>query len=384
MPVTIGTSTDGYATDFMPKRKVLAIGIYYFDFYSDGVNMGYRTRLIAGGAWSAFTIIRACTEGRMFSIRYRNIGGVDYVYYTYSSSVVNTPVLFCRGTVVGASITWDPLGPYTARAGSVLYAYYYPDLEIAIDNSVYVSYSQGSAAQHRVMMNYNPNNDGSGIWSQVAVTPNELGADYFNVGLVALSNNNIYIGYARSIQLRGKLWTGALGAEEIITGNLQVVFFGMITDGGTDVAVAWSETGTFSKKFNLRDIVAGWGVEETIFDAGGSSRYTGGVHLGIDLATGQYVAIWVEDGRTSDSAIQYSVRNGAWGVVVNLATGESYVFWHSCIIMENALNDIFGVTWTCQELSPYNVRFDEINLAPPPAFKAGLHPSKILPIILDD
>jgi len=396
-PITIGTSTTLTATNFPPKRKTLAIGLYYFQFYSDGVNMGYRTRLISGGVWSGFTAIRACISGDMFSVRYYNYLGQDYVYYSYSIGLTNNALKFCRGTVAGALIAWG--AEVDAAVATLLYSYRYPDVEVADDGDVFVGHCRtlANGLSHDCRVSRNAFNDGSGPWSATLLYSGAagVGSDYWNVGLVRLQNTRVYCAASFGtvdLALKGWLYdfaTGGWGAQENIDTEGALVYipylkkFGMVANGD-DVAVGFTEDVTYNKLFRYRTYATStWESYETIFNAGGSSSYDGAVHLGIDLTTSKYVAIWVRDGRTPNSKIQYCIRSASvWGSVVTWITNESDIGKDSISIMEQALNSRFGVAWTAQELSPYNVRWDELNLAPP-AVKAGLHPSKVLPLILD-
>jgi len=97
---TVGTSTDEYATSYPFQRKVFYANGRFWDFYSDGINMVYRTST-DGTSWSAATTVRADSFGQLFSIWFDG----TYLHYAYFDV---SAIYYRRGTPnVNGSITWS-------------------------------------------------------------------------------------------------------------------------------------------------------------------------------------------------------------------------------------------------------------------------------------
>ena len=138
MPVTVDT-IDNEGTAWPPQRHIFkALGLWWL-FYCDGTNMVYRTSP-DGETWSAATVVRAVDDSSHFSVKHAVYGGVDYVYYAYSSGATDSPLLFCRGQLNSdGTITWGT--EYTVESASSILHYYHPDLCIASDGAIFISAS---------------------------------------------------------------------------------------------------------------------------------------------------------------------------------------------------------------------------------------------------
>lgn len=382
MPVTIGTSTTSVATQTPRQRKTFFANGYFWDFYSDGTNMVYRTSVDEIN-WSAATVVRACTDGEMFEVTYNPDYSTDYIYYVYGGGLVNNPLLFCRGTISGASIVWGT--EFEVAAASLVLHYRYPTLAVLSDGRLYVGACRGASTNHRFYVWDNANNDGSGAWSgqNFADTASYDSTRHDRGILIPLYSSWLAYGmYLRdqSNDLIGKLWTlGSWSASETIASDCLESNFSATPKGilnTNDVRVGYTCLDPYlGKKYRLRIWGIGWQPAEIIT----STTYDYGISICIDLSTGYVYAFWL-----SEANVLYAIRTASWGSVLTLTTGESPSYKSTINVFRHVTNNVIGVTWVKGTEPLCDVRYQSFSLIAPPMPKAGLHPSKVVPLILNE
>jgi len=383
-PSTVGSTNVSTATQWMPQRKTFYANSLFWDFYSDGTNLVYCTS-VDGVTWSAPTTVRTTVpDGYEFSVRHKNIGGTDYVYHAWGGRGVDGQwyLRFRRGVISGAFITWGT--DYNCVSPSVVLRWWYPDLCIDSNDVVYVAVTRGTVSVQNVAVYRNPNNDGSGSWTEYINLLTTTSATY-RCGIVALTSGRVYVAGGNTLTgFLGNLWNGSawVGVETIdsslVVSGDQV--FGLVAYGD-DLGFAFrNSSGVFPYiHFRYRTYGVGWGAQEEVSD----TSYIARPHLTIDLDTGDFYCFFIR-GATIGSPIHYRRRvSGVWQGLQTLVASERYPSVSSLNCFWEVTNQTIGVTWT-RENSPYEVRYEVLTIVVPPTVVVGLHPSKVLPLILDE
>jgi len=241
----------------------------------------------------------------------------------------------------------------------------FPSIAIGTDGKLYVGCCRGTSTNHRLVLYSNPNNDGSGTWtldlafsSTVNTDPGTHTLSRF-LGLTATkvtayyhSDTMINYGYRRRFD--GAAWL----AEELIDGPSYIFFSGVAN--GDDVGFAYVKSADLLPYFRLCTWAA-VGSEEQI----STTQTPDSVNLAVDETTGYYYAFWRNSIGGSNSIIYYCQRTTSWQTTQTFVSGEAYVKDTTIIPTPWVTNNLIGVTWTAQELSPYNQRFEVLNVAPP-------------------
>ncbi len=122
-PTTIGTSSDGSATNSSSKRKTLTAAGLIWVFYTDGCDIVYQTSADGGNTWSTPpTLARAGIERGWFFTVAQN-GTTVYFVVSASDGSTNNMIAFRYGTMNSdRTISWATAEqdvPYDVGAGTV-------------------------------------------------------------------------------------------------------------------------------------------------------------------------------------------------------------------------------------------------------------------------
>jgi len=378
MPVTVGTSTAASATDCQFQRKTFYANGYYWEFYSDGTNLVYRTSTDAI-TWSSATTVRACTDGDHVDVGFFPDYNSSYVYYVYANGGTNSAWTFCRGTISGNTITWGT--EYNVQSASAFLQYTHPSVVVLSDGSVHTSADRGTSTNHYCRDYSNPNNDGSGTWtSQGNLSPQSTSStDQYHNRLMALTSTKAYIIYAISSPAYGRLWNGtAWEAQETIT-NIGNVHLSACSEGDNVHLAYYASTPSYTKAYRLRTYGTGWGSQETIRTM---ASVFDGITICVDTGTGDLYAFWGE--REGSPNYYYNVlysekpSGGSWGSAVILAANEPNLTYLSVNVFKRVWNNVIGVTWTKGEApGPYDVRYATLSIV---VIKKAV-PSSIVPLM---
>jgi len=364
MAVTIGTSATAGATYYPPQRKTFYANGYFWAFYSDGTNLVYRTSS-DGLSWSSATTVRACAHGEDFSVRYFPDYNSAYVYYAYADG--GATVYFCRGQILVNIINWGT--EYVVESDRIED---YPDVCVGSDGAVYVGFSDLLyTGRYRWVVNRNVNNDGSGSWYSYGLIATQTSRCHGQ--LLMLTNSRIFTAFCSegAIILYGRLWDGVgWVATETCVSDLDDHRSWQMVAEGDDVHLAYMDTtdaSLGSKRYRLRDYseATPWQAIETITSG---TTYNYGLTLAIDESNGYLYCFWL-----AGNNLYYAERTTSWQSVQTWITGErdlKFVSINAC--QKVNANDKIGVIWTKGELSPYSVRYDLLDLAPPPPPAAGI------------
>jgi len=364
MPVTIGTTTNANSSGKMPQKKTYRIGDYFFCFYTDGTNLGYRTSQ-DGLTWSDFTAIRACTNGYYVDVQYFPDYSTTYIYYVYGVDANNYPLIFRRGAVSGNSITWE--NEVTIANASLILHYAFPTIAVATTGKLYVVCCRGTSTNHRLVLFSNPNNDGSGTWSLDSTFSSTVNGDpgthtHGRVeGLTATKVEAVWQTDTAGSQLFRRRFDGSSWlAEEYVTHSQSIWRFYGVARNGDDLGVVYC-LADLLPYFRLLSWSA-FGDLEQISD----TLTPDSVTISVNTSNGRYYAFWRERNASSNNTIYYSERQAVWGATQTLVNGERYVKDPTINPTPSVTNNKVGLQWAANELSPYNQRFHVLDLSPAP------------------
>ena len=123
---TIGSSDFYISTNLPFQRKSFHTAGTHWVFYSDYTNMVYKTSA-DGITWTAPTVVREALYGYLFSIWFDG----TYIHYAYRDA---TGILYRRGSVNGATITWEP--EHTVLTGNL----WVPNICVDTNGFPWISY----------------------------------------------------------------------------------------------------------------------------------------------------------------------------------------------------------------------------------------------------
>jgi len=189
-PVTIGTSSDGSATNSSSERKtVIAAGLIWV-FYTDGCNIVYQTSGDGGATWSSPPTIAKTGISRGWFFTLAQNGTTLYFVVSASDGSTNGTIVFRYGTMESnGTVSWsipEQDVPYNVGVGTV------PTVAVDTSGSVWVAIETLGGTGGTVPTNSRAIEvfkSTAGVWSQVF---NVAGlADYPRPILLALTSGKM-------------------------------------------------------------------------------------------------------------------------------------------------------------------------------------------------
>lgn len=249
-------SSDFYTSTGLPfQRKSFHAGGLHWIFYSDHANMVYKTST-DGIIWSSPTVVREALYGYLFSIWYDG----TYVHYAYRDV---TGVLYRRGSISGAAITW---GPENTVVNGNLWA---PSICVDTASIPWITYRTNDINAPLDMKPYvvKATTSAGSSWG----TPKQLSTQnqLWWIELVPLSQAKVYVLYSYPQgQIYGNLWSGTswLTTPENVTSTGSVTrSFGSfaIAAKGNNIYVVYVHNFT-RNIMTLNRTTLGWGTETTL------------------------------------------------------------------------------------------------------------------------
>jgi len=362
-PVTVGASTTVNAIRYGSQRSNFHAQGLFWQLYSNGVNLVYRTSP-DGLAWGAETIVRACTDGGLFCV-FSNGVRADYVY---ASGVVGGALMYRGGALnTNGIITWAAAEADISRLAFVAADTHHPSF-ITIDSAGYpvvaYAYYDASEGEYRHGVIRSTNNNGTWLREDAFTTAfTGIEANLFRMPIVPLTNRKLYliISYAHLITAAtsGCLWVGT--SRSVDHPPIASLYRGdavsMVAYGDT-VYYGYLKYPTNAIFLLKRDYTEGWGTNETVSSATSSSYPV----LTIDKDTNTVYCFWRRENK-----IYYKRRgaNGFWDAVPFEWISETLAHAELASFYEKQ-GDNIGLSYMTGEASPYNVRFNHIDLATPP------------------
>jgi len=325
-PSIVATTIDYRNTGYMRQRKVFKHSSTYFVFYSDDINMVYKTSP-DGQTWSDAVAVRTCALSARFSIWYDG----TYVHYAYNPHQTDTPIYYRRGLITGSAIVWDseqiavPTGPN---------GYVY--CVVAADSSGYPWIGYLDYTTFYTYVTKSGTNDGT--WQTAPGFPYKLteilsngGVSSWGTILVPLTANKVYVVYGRGgYPLNGKLWTGSSwsGEEIASTSPLNNNWYAF-----SAVALHDDVHIVFVDGSNLihvkRAYGTGWAPEEIVrFEGEGIDIGWFGISLTIDARNGDMWVFFSNHQPSPNGWVKYRrymASTGAWSQTdLDLASNRNY------------------------------------------------------------
>jgi hypothetical protein len=359
--VLIATTTNPNAVQG-GRRLSFKTANYYFVFFSDGTNIVYYTSP-DGTTWTGPTTVRACTAAGQFAVWYDG----TYAYYAYCPySTSGAAMYFRRGSISGATITWD-----TERTVGT-----YSNVElncIITDSGGYpwIAYRAGAGTTGFFVTKSNTND---GTWTTQSGFPYQLSIYANGAGpLVPLTNQRVYALYqkAANAQVYGQLWTGSWGSEETVSTsnciNSDEAFYISAVNEGDHVHLVFLKVSTYNIIYLKRTYGTGWGSEVIVRSA---TTATTGMNLAIDTATNNLFCFWAGS-PTADHIYYKKCIAGTWDTDptdwINESTDHLTTNYDLVCFYKDYASKI-GLEYMTKTASPYNVKFEVYTLegAPPP------------------
>lgn len=251
-PSIVSSSTINEAVEWNFQRKLAYARNLWWAFYSDGINMVYRTSS-DGGTWSTATTVSAGGYNE-FSIWQHDTNYFDYM-------VLGTSVLKYRRGLFGTNgqITWSAVeATVDATVGG-------GDGSIAVDSNgyPYIVYPNADSRLYITKSQYN-----NGTWSTAASYPMQLDPtvkSFLYASIVPLQSGRMYASFSNGTldlpfdYAYGKLYTGAtwLATEQITTTKTYEFTSHSILSMNDDVYFAFVDY-TGALQFFKRTYGSGW------------------------------------------------------------------------------------------------------------------------------
>jgi CARDB len=250
------SSSDFYTSTNLPfqQKSFHASGLHWI-FYSDHANMVFKTST-NGIVWSSPTVVREALYGYLFSIWFDG----TYVHYAYRDV---TGILYRRGSISGATITWGP--EYAVVTGNM----WVPDICVDTSGIPWITYRTNNINAPLDTKPYvvKATTSAGSIWG----TPKQLSTQnqLWWIELVPLTQAKVYVLYSYPQgQIYGNLWSGTswLTTPENVTSVGSVTrSFGSFASvaKGSNVYVVYVHNFT-RNIMTLNRTTSGWGTETTL------------------------------------------------------------------------------------------------------------------------
>uniref|UniRef100_A0A6M3IZN6 Putative tail protein n=1 Tax=viral metagenome TaxID=1070528 RepID=A0A6M3IZN6_9ZZZZ len=219
---TVGTSTNagGWAIGNPYNRYSFFANTKYWQFYSDGTNMVWKSSA-DGITWSAATNVRACSGGYMFGIAF---DGTNF-HYIYNQNAFGGDLFYRMGTANSdGTITWLAVEQTVLAVDD---NHHTPDPAIKVDSNGYpwIAFSSTTIATWDTIAYVAKSSTKDGTWTHETVlftSPYQFSTATYNNGavpgawcsVVPLTNGMMYA----LVQTDGDLTVG--GAEKNKKGRL--------------------------------------------------------------------------------------------------------------------------------------------------------------------
>jgi hypothetical protein len=149
-----GQSTDSAATAFTLQRKCFYANGRFWNFYSDGTHMVYRTST-DNITWTAEKPIRLCNYGFDFSIWFDG----TYMHYAYADE---GHIFYRRGTPnSNGTVTWSTAEVEIPSVGDLCEVCSVPFVSVDSNSYPYIAYSETISGDHYPFVTKGDANDGT-------------------------------------------------------------------------------------------------------------------------------------------------------------------------------------------------------------------------------
>lgn len=362
--ITVGTARANQRKSFYGNGS-------FWMFYSDGVNMAYRSST-DGASWSAPTVVRAATTGYSFSIWFDGV----YMYYAYCDWALAS-LRYRRGSPnVDGSITWSAAEQIVYTTWNTTYI---PFVSVDSAGFVWIGYTdlEPGPLTHPYVIK-SGNNDGT--WGVTpAPFPYLLNAatdrGTWGISVLPLTATRMYVVYASFVSMTqggypilGRRWSGAaMGGEEqaSISGINEPQYYSAVADVNENVYMAFlTDAGRNIVHVERTNLTSHW-ENEVIINVG--MNYSCSPALSIDAFTGKLYCFWgtrttgYPPGATANHIYYQKSSDGgvSWSTMVDwIDESVQLLNWEASLTcFYQAYDSKIGLAYETRSASPYNVRF---------------------------
>jgi hypothetical protein len=367
----VGTGSTSFATKDPFQRKCFYANGLFWVIYSSGTNMICRTST-DNITWSDETTIRAAVDGNLFSIYFDG----TYMHYAYASgaSAASGSVCYRRGTPnSNGTITWsaDEQEAVTKVSSSVSIS---PFVSADSDGYPWVAYRYTLSGSYYPYVTKSSTNDGTWVTDTgfpYKLDNNDPYNDYWRVSVIPLTLGKVWA-MACEGKAYGWLWTGSWSSRETMSVSTPSTgtCYSVVAEGD-NIHLAFSAT-TDNIRYRKRTYGVGWGDEATIQSMGGASRVY--PTLSLDPVTGTLYGFWGGT-PTADHVYYKKCIAGTWDADPTdwmNETTDHLAYNDGLNSFYKAYGDNIGLVYTTKTTSPYNIKFNYLNLTQPPAVSRGM------------
>jgi len=365
---TVGTSAATTATQYPSQRKSFYANGRFWVFYSDDTNMVYCTST-DGSTWTAATVVRECVAGSYFSVWFDG----TYLHYAY---VDVSSIYYRRGTPNSdGTITWSAV---EQTVSTTYNSASYPMVSVDSNGYVWIGYRDTDLTYYYPYVIKSGNNDGTwgtGIITQLSTTS----STYWKVSVVPLTSGKMLAVYAyNSATVKAKRWDGSSWDTEVATTSaISYGYYHSAVAQGDDVHLTFPKVTTYNILYVKYTYSSNSFGSETTLVSGATS--TSAPVLSIDTSTNNlYVfATTKTTGKPSDWTanhiyyVKYTASSGTWGSWTDWIDESTEVLTDAdkLTCFYQAYGSKIGLVYMTKTASPYNVKFDFLTVAAPPAPK---------------
>jgi len=344
-PSTVATSSTSLATLEAFQRKTFFAKGKYWVFYSNGINIEYKTST-DGSTWSSPTYVCPGGHGQSFTLWFDG----THIHYVKGPQGIGD-MKYRRGEPhPDGTISWSAPEQIVLSPRN-LYIY---ETYICVDSEGYpwIAYRWGHNGYR--YPNCTTSRLNNGTWQTAPGFPYQLSpisTGPWICSIVPLTQRKVYAVYLPGGGVHGRLWNGtAWENEELITTLvIERRFAHSVVAKDDDVHLVFLTIGTNDIVYFKRTYEHGWGSQETVQTSQTSTSYP---VLSIDTTSGKLYCFW----GTSDTIYSKKRVNEAWDSTPTTWISEPNLIEETVTCFYQVWNARIGVIWT-RGNDYYDVRF---------------------------
>ena len=197
---TVDTSPTNDAVRFSNQRKTFHANGRFWVFYSNGLNITYKTSL-DGESWTSATVLNVPSiSGMFFNIWFNG----TYMHYVYGDGDISGKALFYRRGTPNAdgSITWSADEQTAVAASTGLTSY--PYVSVDSDGYPWLIYTQNGVAT-----NVSKSSTNDGTWVTASGFPYKLYASWSYGSVIPLTSGKMLAVWGKSGACYLRAWNGS-------------------------------------------------------------------------------------------------------------------------------------------------------------------------------
>jgi len=206
---TVDTSPTNDAVRFSNQRKTFHANGRFWVFYSNGLNITYKTSL-NGESWTNATVLNVpSVSGMFFNIWFNG----TYMHYVYGDGDISGKALFYRRGTPNAdgSITWSADEQTAVAASTGLTSY--PYVSVDSDGYPWLIYTQNGVAT-----NVSKSSTNNGTWVTASGFPYKLYTSWSYGSVIPLTSGKMLAVWGKSGACYLRAWNGSAWLTDVDIG----------------------------------------------------------------------------------------------------------------------------------------------------------------------